>query len=403
MNIIERGASRIRRHRHASAARRPSIWRSRSMKRGVQIIGTDCEAIERAENRDCFEKLLQSRSNIPQPTGAAVTDIGRRRPALRRGDRLPGAGAPAASCWAAAPCRSSPTRRCCATTCKNAVRHRRGASPCWSTSTSSGTRGGGGRHLRRQRRVRARHHGAGRAHRRPLRRLHQRLPAFSHLRQGQGARSSTTPRSWVWASASSACTTSSSSSTRATTSTSSRSTPALRARCRSCPRPRAISSRTSPRSVILGTSLKEQGIFDLYPPEKERWYVKAPVFSFAKLHGLDAYLSPEMKSTGEAIGYDKKLTRAPVQGAAGLRHERAELRHRVRHRWPTRTRRRRCRSSAGSTTWASTSRPPQARLPSSRAIGIRTRVRRQDQRRQRRDPRFHPSAATSATSSTPAT
>ena len=63
-------------------------------------------------------------------------------------------------------------------------------------------------------------------------------------------------------------------------------------------------------NVILGTSLKEQGIFDLYPPEKERCYVKAPVFSFAKLHGLDAYLSPEMKSTGEAIGYDKKLSRA---------------------------------------------------------------------------------------------
>ena len=63
-------------------------------------------------------------------------------------------------------------------------------------------------------------------------------------------------------------------------------------------------------NVILGTSPKEQGIFDLYPPEKERCYVKAPVFSFAKLHGLDAYLSPEMKSTGEAIGYDDKLTRA---------------------------------------------------------------------------------------------
>ena len=63
-------------------------------------------------------------------------------------------------------------------------------------------------------------------------------------------------------------------------------------------------------NVILGTSLKEQGIFDLYPPEKKRWYVKAPVFSFAKIRGLDAYLSPEMKSTGEAIGYDDKLYRA---------------------------------------------------------------------------------------------
>ena len=62
--------------------------------------------------------------------------------------------------------------------------------------------------------------------------------------------------------------------------------------------------------VILGKSLKEQGIFDIYPEEKDRWYVKVPVFSFNKLRGLDAYLSPEMKSTGEAIGYDDKYYRA---------------------------------------------------------------------------------------------
>ncbi len=63
-------------------------------------------------------------------------------------------------------------------------------------------------------------------------------------------------------------------------------------------------------NVILGKSLKEQGIFDMYPQEKERWYVKVPVFSFSKISGLDAYLSPEMKSTGEAIGYDDRLNRA---------------------------------------------------------------------------------------------
>ncbi len=62
--------------------------------------------------------------------------------------------------------------------------------------------------------------------------------------------------------------------------------------------------------VIMGKTLKEQGIFDIYPEEKKRWYVKVPVFSFNKLRGLDAYLSPEMKSTGEAIGYDDKLNRA---------------------------------------------------------------------------------------------
>ena len=62
--------------------------------------------------------------------------------------------------------------------------------------------------------------------------------------------------------------------------------------------------------VMLGISLKEQGIFHLYPEEKKRYYVKVPVFSFNKLKGLDAYLSPEMKSTGEAIGYDDQLHRA---------------------------------------------------------------------------------------------
>ncbi|MBR7057022.1 MAG: carbamoyl-phosphate synthase large subunit [Oscillospiraceae bacterium] len=73
--------------------------------------------------------------------------------------------------------------------------------------------------------------------------------------------------------------------------------------------------------VILGRSLKEQGIFALYPEEKKRWYVKTPVFSFAKLRGLDAYLSPEMKSTGEAIGYDDKLYRAMFKSlqAAGMK------------------------------------------------------------------------------------
>ncbi|MBE5971703.1 MAG: carbamoyl-phosphate synthase large subunit [Lachnoclostridium sp.] len=73
--------------------------------------------------------------------------------------------------------------------------------------------------------------------------------------------------------------------------------------------------------VILGKTLKEQGIFDIYPEEKDRWYVKAPVFSFNKIRGLDAYLSPEMKSTGEAIGYDRTLNRALYKAlqAAGMR------------------------------------------------------------------------------------
>ena len=73
--------------------------------------------------------------------------------------------------------------------------------------------------------------------------------------------------------------------------------------------------------VSLGISLKEQGITDLCPEPGQKWFVKVPVFSFSKLSGMDAYLSPEMKSTGEAIGYDFKLHRAMYKAltASGIR------------------------------------------------------------------------------------
>ena len=73
--------------------------------------------------------------------------------------------------------------------------------------------------------------------------------------------------------------------------------------------------------VMLGVSLKEQGYAGLPPIRPTGWYVKAPAFSFSKLSGLDAYLSPEMKSTGEAIGYDPSLTRAMYKAlqASGIR------------------------------------------------------------------------------------
>ena len=63
--------------------------------------------------------------------------------------------------------------------------------------------------------------------------------------------------------------------------------------------------------VMLGISLKEQGFTTVYPEkEPDRWYVKAPAFSFSKIKGMEVYLSPEMKSTGEAIGYDTSMKRA---------------------------------------------------------------------------------------------
>ena len=73
--------------------------------------------------------------------------------------------------------------------------------------------------------------------------------------------------------------------------------------------------------VMLGISLREQGYDRGALPDRGMWYVKAPAFSFAKLGGMDAYLSPEMKSTGEAIGYDKSLKRALYKAlkASGVR------------------------------------------------------------------------------------
>lgn len=72
--------------------------------------------------------------------------------------------------------------------------------------------------------------------------------------------------------------------------------------------------------VMLGQSLKELGFVGV-GKDRKRWYVKTPTFSFTKISGLDAVLSPEMKSTGEAIGYDYSLNRALYKSlkAAGTR------------------------------------------------------------------------------------
>ena len=72
--------------------------------------------------------------------------------------------------------------------------------------------------------------------------------------------------------------------------------------------------------VMLGKSLREQGLMEELPKKPDRYFVKVPTFSISKLEGMDAYLSPEMKSTGEAIGYDKKLHRAAYKAliASGL-------------------------------------------------------------------------------------
>lgn len=62
--------------------------------------------------------------------------------------------------------------------------------------------------------------------------------------------------------------------------------------------------------LILGKSLDELGLKPGLHPEPAKVYVKAPVFSFAKLPGAPTALSPEMKSTGEDIGSGNNLQEA---------------------------------------------------------------------------------------------
>ena len=83
-------------------------------------------------------------------------------------------------------------------------------------------------------------------------------------------------------------------------------------------------------NVMLGTSLEAQGYASGLWPTRDLVAIKAPVFSMAKLIGVDTYLGPEMKSTGEVMGidrtYDGALTKAllasdlalPLHGAVLL-------------------------------------------------------------------------------------
>lgn len=72
---------------------------------------------------------------------------------------------------------------------------------------------------------------------------------------------------------------------------------------------------------VLGHSLQEQGYEEGIQPEGKRYFVKAPVFSFAKLRSVDTTLGPEMKSTGEALGGDVTLEKALYKAlvAAGIK------------------------------------------------------------------------------------
>ncbi len=73
--------------------------------------------------------------------------------------------------------------------------------------------------------------------------------------------------------------------------------------------------------VMLGKSLKEQGYSTGLRKKQKLVGIKAPVFSMSKLLGVDTYLGPEMKSTGEVMGIDVDFGRAYIKSqlAAGQR------------------------------------------------------------------------------------
>ena len=72
--------------------------------------------------------------------------------------------------------------------------------------------------------------------------------------------------------------------------------------------------------IILGKSLADYGYRGGLQPQPDYYAVKVPVFSFAKLEQVDITLGPEMKSTGEVLGIDKSLKTAVYKGllAAGV-------------------------------------------------------------------------------------
>ncbi|NVY95731.1 carbamoyl-phosphate synthase large subunit [Lactobacillus sp. DCY120] len=62
--------------------------------------------------------------------------------------------------------------------------------------------------------------------------------------------------------------------------------------------------------AILGESLHDQGYENGLVTPGNLIHVKAPVFSFSKLNHVDSLLGPEMKSTGEVMGSDNNLAKA---------------------------------------------------------------------------------------------
>tara|TARA_B100000686_G_C16716157_1_gene932158 strand:+ start:1 stop:1218 length:1218 start_codon:yes stop_codon:yes gene_type:complete len=69
--------------------------------------------------------------------------------------------------------------------------------------------------------------------------------------------------------------------------------------------------------VMRGKSIKEQGYTGGLARKRGLVAVKAPVFSMSKLAGVDTFLGPEMKSTGEVMGIDFTFEAAVTKALLG--------------------------------------------------------------------------------------
>mgnify|MGYP005780000717 FL=1 len=69
--------------------------------------------------------------------------------------------------------------------------------------------------------------------------------------------------------------------------------------------------------VIIGKKIKDLGYTPGLQPEADYVAVKMPVFSFEKIRGADISLGPEMKSTGECLGIAKTFDEALYKAFIG--------------------------------------------------------------------------------------
>ena len=69
--------------------------------------------------------------------------------------------------------------------------------------------------------------------------------------------------------------------------------------------------------VIIGKKIKDLGYTPGLQPEADYVAVKMPVFSFEKIRGADISLGPEMKSTGECLGIAKTFDEALYKAFLG--------------------------------------------------------------------------------------